>query len=56
MTLNKKCVCGAISKPLGVYDYDYSYVICSDACKSILSTRVSWSKEYGYDYMNGVSA
>ena len=56
--MNVKCVCGAFSKPVDFYDAieDGFYMLCSDACKSVLSTRESWSREYGWNYLEGCAA
>lgn len=58
MTLKRTCVCGAISREIDLFDatMDGFYMTCSDACRSILATRESWSRKYGYDYLRGVAA
>lgn len=56
--MNMKCVCGAYSKPVDFEDAiaDGFYMTCSDACRSILDTRVSWSQDYGWNYLEGCAA
>jgi len=58
MMMNMKCVCGAYSKPVDFEDAiaDGFYMTCSDACRSILDTRVSWSQDYGWNYLEGCAA
>ena len=55
--LKTTCVCGATNVSVDVFDYDdftANYgVTCSDACRSIWDTRVSWSADYDYDYALG---